>query len=290
MFSKLNKKVVPIAAAVLIILAGVGFYSAIQAATQPESVMVAVSNIPAFTNVQSSQLKAESVPKGSVTSEDLTQSEYQSEYIRSHKPLIVTMEILSGQRIDRRVIATSARSSFDIVSPDERVIAVTSSTAGAALGTINAGDVVDVSTSSNAGSSGGASTTFAKVICISTSVTGCAGVLPPGVSLTISSSGSSSTTTPGQGQVYVLLSVAATDATALAGQNVNLALNPFCVVGSTAPGIRPDQFVSAIPNVPCQAPANRDATLSGPLSSLPSAGTLATSTGSTGSTGNTSAP
>jgi Flp pilus assembly protein CpaB len=291
--SRLSGRFVPIVAGLLILLAGIGFYVAVHKATHPEAVMEASSDIAAYTSVQSSQLKAVDVPEASVTSEDLTQAEYQSKYAKGKKALITTMEVLQGDVVDKRVIASGAQSSFDIVSPDERVIAVTSTPAGAAIGTISAGDVVDVSTNSAGGSSGGAGTTFAKVICISTSIIGCQGVLPPGVSLSVTSSGSSG---PGStSPVYVLLSVAAQDATALAGQQVNLALNPFCVVGSTATGVRPDQFVSARPNDSaqrCQAPANRDATTggtSGVVTGTSESGTTSTS-GTSGTATTTGTP
>jgi hypothetical protein len=255
-------KLIPIIAVIFILAAGGAFYAAFIRAQQLVSVVVAKQNIAAYTLVNGSEIGSVGVSKSSVTANNIKWSTYEQKYVHAHKPFITTLQVLAGDRLDSREVAPSGQSSFDVVSPDERVIAVTTSIVGAGLGTINAGDVVDVEENGGNGGSGGAGTTFAKVICIAASAAGCAGVLPPGVTLSVSSSGSSSTTS--SNLVYVLLSVYTNDAAALAGQQVSLDLNPFCVFGSTASNVTPAQFVSARPKGPaCQAPSNRDATTGG---------------------------
>jgi hypothetical protein len=255
------KKLIPLIAGLFILFAGVAFYVAFQSARQLESVVVAKGNIAAYTLVSPSDISAVGVPKGSVTANDITWATYEKNYVKANKPLITTLQVLAGDRLDSREVAVDSQSSFDVVSADERVVAVTATIVGAGLGTINAGDVVDAQESSNGGTGGGG-TTFAKVICISASAAGCAGVLPPGVTLSVT--GSSSSTTTSSSLVYVLLSVDANDAAAIAGQQVSLDLNPFCTFGSTASNVTPSQFVSARPNGPkCQAPPGRDATTGG---------------------------
>lgn len=257
----LKKNFIPILAAGLILIAGAAFYVAIRSASDLTEVATAAENVPAYTVVRDDDIAWKEVPQGSIVEgQDLTREEYDETYTRE-EPLITTAQVLPGARFDVRSIADSSRESFSVVSPDERVVATTSTLSGAAIGTINAGDVVDV-TQDSTGGTDAAGTSFAKVICIASTLDGCSGVLPSGLS--VKPEGEDD---PGDqsGPVYVLLAVQQDAAGEIAGRQVNLALNPFCKFGSVAEGLRPDQFYSAREGAAeqCQAPGDRLATTGG---------------------------
>jgi len=245
---------------VLILLAGIVAYRILANAQKNETIMVPNQNLPAYSFVDGSDLTATSVPANSVTTDDLTQT-YFNDNLKGQ--FVITSPILQNQRVDKRDIAATG-SSFAVVLPDERVVAVNSTITGAAVGTIQAGDVVDV-----AGSSGDtSSSTFDKVLCIGSSAAACQGILPPGVNISVDSTSSS-------GNVTVLLAVPQMDAPQIAGQSVNLSLNPFCQIDSQG------YFVSPRGNegrqFKCQAPADR-------LASHPPANNAAQATNDNSST------
>lgn len=230
-----RSKIVPvIIGLVLIAIAGIGFYRAYIGVQNLDNVMVAPEDMAAFTFVTKEDLEIKAVPESSITSDDLTEDEYDTNYVTDgvDEGTVLTDSILAGQRIDERQVAENAEQSFAVVLPDERVVAANTTVAGAALGTIRAGDVVDVSSGSGTvGTTGGGSSDYAKVICIATAASQCESVLPPGVRLgSGDSGGSSSDIGSDEAGVIVLLAVDAPDAISIAGQSVTLSLNPFCRV------------------------------------------------------------
>src|SRR5690606_5480272 len=135
--------------------------------------------------------------------------------------------------IDKRYIPKEKNASFAVTLPDERIVAVTSTIAGAAIGTVQAGDVVTVSTSSSPLSGGEITSEYAKVLCITSTPSGCQGILPPTVSVnSVKLDESDGPSARGSGdKVIALLSVAEQDAQDLAGASeATLTLNPFCRV------------------------------------------------------------
>jgi hypothetical protein len=180
--------------------------------------MVAKDNIPAFSFVGEDDLEAKSVPKGSVEDDDLTKDEFDD----LEGTFVTSSPILSGQRIDNRYVISGDNSGFGGVLPDERIVAATSSVAGAAVGTIQAGDVVDIG-----GQDGQSFANYAKVLCVSKTAAGCSSVLPSGSDINASDS---NTGNDDENAVVLLLATFNSEAGSVAGQNVVLALNPFCRV------------------------------------------------------------
>lgn len=253
-----------VAGAILVFAIGIGFFITTQSFQKTTAIVEAKSTLSPFIAAQPNQLESVAVPQASVTANDLTWANYQANYVSKNAPLIPTMTVLDGDRLDQRLIAAAPQSSFATVLPDERVIAVTTSVPGAVLGVVQPGDVVDVQTAGN-GVNGSQGSQFAKVLCASGSAKGCEGVLPSGVAL----SGVSSSSSGGQSNpVNVLLVVQKDDAAVLAGQSVTMSLNPFCAVGADG------HFVSLRKDEPCQAPADR-------LASQPSKAPAATTNAGT---------
>jgi len=215
---KSSSKSPAVIAGILIIVISIGFYQAVVAAKAEKNVVTAKTDLPAYSFVSDADLEFTPVPKGSITENDITEDEYHELY--GENGLVLTERVLAGQRIDKREVAEGPQESFSVVLPDERVVAATTTLEGAAVGTIQAGDVVDVS-SEGGDMSGGGLVEFAKVICIANTPSGCAGVLPPGVDLSASGSGEN---------VIVLLAVPRDSAEAVSGRQVSMALNPFCRV------------------------------------------------------------
>jgi hypothetical protein len=261
-----------IAAALLIILAGVAFFVAIQKVQNQEAVVVAKGTIPAYTVITANDVIFQKVPVASVEPQDITQAEwnkmkadFQPTTTTKQFGLVATAAALQGDRIDKREVADTNNDSFSIVSPDERVVAVTATLPGVAIGTIHAGDVVDASLNSGGGSGGDVTAQYAKVICVSASAAGCESVLPAGTALSVTG-GNSTQTANSSSQVYVLLSVDEADAPTIAGQQVNLVLNPFCGVNQNG------YFISTRTNIPCQVPGDRDASNSSQAANTNGAG------------------
>lgn len=215
-----TSKLPAIIVAVLILIVGIGFYQVVVLAKNETNVVTAAHDLPAYSFVSDPELEFTPVPKGSITENDLTEEEYRELY--GDGGMVLTAQVLAGQRIDKREVAEGPQESFSVVLPDERVVAATTTLTGAAVGTIQAGNVVDVST--EGGLDGGIGVEFAKVICIANSATDCQGVLPPGVDL--SASGSSE-------GISLLLAVPREAADEVSGKQVTLALNPFCRVDRT---------------------------------------------------------
>lgn len=200
---------------IFIVCAGVAAWVAITRAQNTEEIMVAGKDLAAYSFIRSGDLKAEAVSKSSITDNNLTKAEFED----MKSEAVISSAFLEGQRIDTRNVLDDESSSFAVVLPDERVVAATSTVTGAAVGTIQAGDVVDINNEDSI-------SRFGKVICIATEPSGCKGVLPAGVTINADDSGDSQ----GEGSVLVLLAVPAEEATSIAGKAVNLALNPFCRV------------------------------------------------------------
>lgn len=258
-----SSKLPAIIGGLFIIAAGIAVFMVLKGVSNDVNVMTAKSDIAAYSFVDSSDLTATPVPEASVTSDDLTESEFNDKY---HGKFTIAAPVLSGQRIDVRDIPKQDNASFGAVLPDERVVAVTSTVPGAAVGTIQAGDVVDVAMDSTTGLSGtGANaSSFDKVLCIASSASGCQGVLPPGVDINAPSD--SSTSSVNNNPVLVLLAVPENDASGIAGQNVDLSLNPFCSVDNQGYFTSPQRDEGS--KFLCQAPSDRIA--SNPPASDPS--------------------
>jgi Flp pilus assembly protein CpaB len=256
----ITKSIPGIAAFLFIAIAGIVFYKAYMGVQDLQTIVVAKTNVPAFTTIQSAQLQTRQIPKGGVDPQDLTEAEYVSQYVDQHRPLVALSDIGSGSRIDVRDLLKAGTASLAMVSPDERVISIGTSQTGASGGLIHAGDVVDVyntgGSNNSSGSGGGAAVSqFAKVLCISSNPTDCQSLLPAGETLSISG-GSSDSSSSSSGSAIAVLAVDQNDSN-LAGGGYSLALNPFCRVGQYG------QFVSthAQGSAACQAPAGRDASL-----------------------------
>lgn len=270
MFKRLNLPL--IIAVVLILVAGIGYYRAFIGAQDTVDVVAAATDLPPFIAVQQNQLGHVSLSHSSVRPGDMTWAYYNAHYGSkagsARQQIIPVYAVVAGQVLDINVLAKSPQESFSIVLPDERVVAVTSSLAGSALGTIQPGDVVDAQTSNNGGSSVAAS--FAKVLCISTSATGCRGVLPAGENVV---SGIKSSNTSSGGPINILLVVAASDANQLAGQDVSLSLNTQCGIDQYG------YFTQARASYPCVAPQGRDASQGATKSPVQKTTTSTTTTG-----------
>jgi hypothetical protein len=225
-----------------VVLAGVGAFFAISRSQNNEAIMVAKTDLSAYSFVGPDQLEAQSVPQASIGSDDLTKAEFED--LKSQ--IVITGPFLAGQRIDQRYIVDSDNASFAGVLPDERVVAANSTASGSAVGTIQAGDVVDVTVDG-----GEAEVPFAKVICIATEPSGCQGVLPAGVNINAADSGNDQS----EGSVLLLLAVPEFDASSIAGQSVTLALNPFCRVDNEGFFYSP----RGAEGLQCTTPSGRDA-------------------------------
>lgn len=212
----------------LIAVAGFGFYSAFRKAQDSVAVMVASNDLPPFIAIQEGGIEPVEVPRGSVTEDDIEQSEYEALVEERGGSLIPVIIVLKGQRLNEKAIAEDPQSSFSIVLPDERVVAVTASVPGAVLGAIQPGAVVDVQTAGRGSDVAAAS--FAKVLCVAADAKQCEGVLPAGQQLTVGGEESGVSSSNSGGPIKILLVVAADEANKIAGQNVTVSLNTFCRV------------------------------------------------------------
>lgn len=230
---------------IFVILAGIGAFLAISRAQNNGEIMVASEDIAAYSFVGPDQLKAQSVPKSSITGDDLTKAEFED----INSKAVITGPFLAGQRIDQRYIVAGDGASFAGVLPDERVVAASASVTGAAVGTIQAGDVVDINVD------GGTSLVdFAKVLCIATEPSGCRALLPGGVKLSVNDSSQEQGASQGE-SVLLLFAVPADLASEVSGKSVTLSLNPFCRVDTKGFFYSPQ----AQEGFRCQAPGGRDA-------------------------------
>lgn len=223
---KSKTKTFPLIIGVIICaIAAIAFFFAFVGVKNETNIMTAKENLPSFTNVTSAELEVTPVSQSSVTDTDLTEDEFKDEY---NGEFAITSSFLAGQRIDTRRIPEDSNASFGIVLPDERVVAVTSSLAGVAGALVTAGDVVDTQITDQGGGGNTIASTGDKVLCIAVTASDCQNVIPDGVSIPEDDSQSS-----GQEDVIVILAVPEGDAGTLAGQPVNLALNPFCTVDTS---------------------------------------------------------
>jgi hypothetical protein len=235
-----------IIAALLILFSFVGYYFAYSKARNEVSVMAASRYLTPYVAVEEGDLIEKKVPASSVEKGvDLTPDEYRKNYLEAGVPLVPVLPVLSGQRIDVRAIASEPQSSFGVVLGDERVIAVATTLAGSALGTVRPGDVVDVE--SNGDSK--ASATYAKVICVAVKADECAGVVGA------SDVNLGAVKERGDDKIKLLLAVRKDQTIGLAGREVILSLNPFCKfdAGGYFVSTRPD------PNQACEVPGDRRA-------------------------------
>ena len=237
---------------VFIVAAGIAIFGILKGVQDSVTVMTATQNLPAYSFVDSSDLEATAVPQASVTPNDLTEDEFVDQY---DSEIAILGPVLAGQRIDKRYIPEAKNASFAVVLPDERVVAATSTVAGAAVGTIQAGDVVDVNSESSGISSSAATSSFAKVLCIATQPSGCQGVLPPGVKINADDSDSGSSRSTSDSPVIVLLAVPQEDAAGISGQSVTLALDPFCRVDNSGYFFSPREADGE--DFLCKAPSDR---------------------------------
>jgi len=243
----------------------IGLAQLIYGLADTTKVMVAKGDIAAYSFVGPDDLASSDVARGSVNSDDLTEDEFSN----LGESFVTSSAVLSGQRIDSRNVI-DGDVSFGGVLPDERIVAATSTVAGAAVGTIQAGDVVDIG-----GGDGQGLSDYAKVLCIAASASGCSNVVPAGTDINAGDeeSGSSRDQT-----VILLLAVRDGDAGTVAGQEVVLSLNPFCRVDSEGFFVSPrgDKGEAFI----CRVPADRLASLGdSPANSDPSANDLGANPG-----------
>jgi len=251
MFKNLKLNLTAVGAAVMIVVAGILVVAFLSAASKTTAVMTASADLSPYLSARSGQLAVTNVPAKSVTSDDLTQAEYQSEYVAQNLSVVPLLTILSGQRIDKRAVALVPEQSFAVVLPDEAVVAVNSSLSGALNGGIKAGDIVDVILNSNSGGSGAApESNFAKVLCVGTTLADCAGVTPTAAKFTKTKVTDSTATS---GPIKVLLAMNKDDAPQFAGQPVAFSLNPLCAFDANG------FFVSTRPGkaMACTPPATR---------------------------------
>lgn len=242
----------------LMFIALVAFFMATSAFQQKTSIMVAGSDLAPFVRADSS-LQAVAVPKASVTSNDLTQSDYRKDYADKNIPVIPVIQFLKGQRLDKNAIAVNAQASFASVLPDERVISVSATLTGSVLGTPGPGDVVDVEAVGSASDGSSISSQFDKVLCVTDKATGCKNVVPASA-VTSSTKTSGGLGSGGTASLFMLLAVPTADALQLAGQQVAVSLNPFCKVGPAG------RFYSVQQSQPCSAPQGRIASTPAPAS------------------------
>jgi len=249
---KRTPKISLIVGSILILLAGVFAYQLLVAAQNNVDIVVPAKDLAAYSFIDSGDLTTLGVPQGSVTDNDLTASEFEDQF---NGEAVITSPILQDQRIDKRSIASGDNASFAVVLPDERVVAVNSTVSGAAVGTIQAGDVVDVTTTGSGLSSAATASGYDKVLCIGTQPSDCQGILPPGVKLNVDSESDNESAAAGDSPVTVLLAVPANDASLISGQSVNLSLNPFCRVDAEGYFYSPRKDSGL--DFRCKAPSDR---------------------------------
>ena len=201
---------------------------------QKTSVMVATKTIPPYTLVNSSDFASKSVPRDSVTSNDVSPSDFSSKYNHS----VSTTTILSGQRLDNRLITQSSLGTLSVVKPTERVVGVSTTFPGSVAGSIQPGLVVDV-----VGGGGTSGTSGNVILATNAKVMGVGanagtGITPSQPQNGQSSSSSSSSASSSQGGIVVLIAVPQAAATAIAGQAVSLEIVPnlcFDALGNIQP-------------------------------------------------------
>lgn len=288
---KIFKNIPVLVAAAFIIAAGIGFYLAMSSVQDLTSVMVAKAApisgergcLQPFTFLNDSNLTVVQVPKGSVNAWDLTQDQYDAQYrnVKGHRLMLIA-RVCNGQRIDTQEDATAnVSSSLAVAQPGEEVVAVTSTLPAAVMGLIQPGDVINVQGDSG---SGGTNVPDAKVLCISGQANGCNYVMPPGQSVSANGSGSGTGKTGSEVYrtlpVFMVLAVPSSDAAQIAGTDVAVALDPYCIVNTdpSNPKIPFGGYASASSTVPCTASS---------ASTTTSASASAPGTATGGSTGST---
>ena len=188
------------------------FFSNLQA---KENIMVATANIPAFSNIQPSQLAEKSVPKDSVSDTDLTADAYKDNKAKNAS-IVNRIEILQGQRVSKNAIGSSSLGSLSVVKNNEEVVAVSTSLTGAAGGVIVPGSVVNVYSTS--GDNTASLVDNAKVLAVGTG---------PQVASSVQPNSKVSSGNTNGGGLIVLLAIRASDAGKLLAQSqVALAYNP----------------------------------------------------------------
>jgi Flp pilus assembly protein CpaB len=203
---------------ILCVVAAVAFFLALTRVRDESNIIVAKENIAAFSYVDQSNSEPVGVPKSSITENDITEKEFND----LENKFATSTSFLAGQRIDKRSIV-KGESSFGVVLPDERVVAVTSTVSGIGGGLIKPGDIVDVQIGGGSASGGNQTVSeFSKVLCVALDPNECQDVVPDGVKVPTSQTNSE--------QIMVVLATPENDAASIAGQEVTLSLNPFCRV------------------------------------------------------------
>lgn len=173
--------------------------------------LVPKENIPAFRQVTRDMLTSIAIPESKSLQGQVFTS---ADFTQQKGPVYAVSNLGAGQLIYDNQIDGNQVKSYQIVSPGERVVAVTTTFAGALAGTLQPGNVVDVE-----GDEGSARD--AKVI--SVGVGSAAGQGVGGVNNPVGASEDSK-------QIVVMLAVSQGDAPGIAGQEVLMTLNPFCRV------------------------------------------------------------
>lgn len=203
---------------------------AVMIASQPSTQVIYVpkAEIPAFRTLAiDTDLEQVKVNKDEIFAGMLTPQVVKEKTADGTKPLYTVATLQPGAPILQGQVSSDYRLALQIVSDDEQLVGVTTSSAGSIAGTLRPGDVVDlhlanqsaeVSTSYTPGD-----LTFAKVIGfgkVEDAGRGVAGVEKP-----VEGSDDS--------EIQVILAVAQPAASAVAGGEVSLSKRPYCNVGDT---------------------------------------------------------
>lgn len=203
---------------VVVVLAAI-LMGAVIVASKPSTQVVYVpkTDIPAFRTLSiDNDLAQKEVTKDGVFANALTPAAVE-EMTKDGKDIYTIAPLVKDIPVFRSQVETDPVKALQIVSADEQVVGVTTSSAGSVAGTLRAGDVVDVVTDSNGGSQ---VYPFAKVIGFGTIKDAGRGVA--GVEKPVEGSD--------DGDLQVILAVAKADAPSVAGQEVSLTKRPYCQV------------------------------------------------------------
>lgn len=203
---------------------------AVIVASQPSTQVIYVpkADIPAFRTLSvESDLEQRQVTEDEIFADMLTKQSLSELTEDGTRPLYTVTNLQASAPIQLAQVSTDARLALQIVSDDEQLIGVTTSSAGSIAGTLRPGDVVDIHLD-GAGQQADFSfqpedLTYAKVIGfgrLEDAGRGVAGVENP-----VGGSDDS--------EIQVILAVAQPAASAVAGQEVSLSKRPYCTVADT---------------------------------------------------------
>jgi hypothetical protein len=245
-----NLKTSQMLAIIFALLAAVGF-AVVMVQLQPEEVEVVVPtrNIAAFEPIDTkTDFEVIKVRKGNVKELDVNVAtvEWLNDYVKKEEGgiLFSTISLFPEMAsIDNRYLRNKVDGTLALVnSVDERPVSVSLDPVGSGSGSVKAGDVVTVVPSSVV-DGGNVAIPNVKVIAI-----GPAGNIAAGLQ--------GNTTAEGGGALAALLAVPADAADSLVGTQVNLVLNPFCVIDEDGNIIASER--EGADKADCGAPAAED--------------------------------